>query len=194
MTTNPEPRPQEPQGVSEASGPAASSSLSPKDWTALTAAWKVVYRLLRYRPRTEAEIRRALARRGFAPELVEAVVAEAREIGWLDDEAFARLWVEQRARNRPRAAWVLARELREKGLPEELVDRAVARVDDRELLRAAAEKALRRYGRLPLAERRRKVMAYLARRGFAYELIREWLEDALPGGMFDDSQTEERTS
>ncbi len=156
--------------------------ISPALRAQLASAWKAVYRLLRYRPRTEAEIRRALRKRGFMDEVVEAVVAEAREIGWLNDEAFAQLWVESRARSRPRAKWVLAQELKEKGLAEDLIEQAVAQVDEQALFRAAVQKALRRYRHLSGEEQRRKVVAYLTRRGFGYQHIREWLDAWPPEG------------
>ncbi len=150
--------------------------LSETERQQLLRAWQTVYRLLRYRPRTEAELRRALKRRGFSAEIVEAVLAEAKEMRWVDDQAFARLWVEQRSRSRPRATWVLARELRERGIDEAVIEASLEEVDDVRLAQAAAEKAWRRYRRLPWPEARQKLAGYLARRGFAYDIIREILE------------------
>ena len=168
--------------------------ISEQERQRLLQAWKAVYRLLRYRPRTEAELRQALRRRGFSRDIIEAVLAEAREMHWVDDRAFAVLWVEQRSRSRPRAMWVLARELRERGIPEAFIDEALARVNETALARAAAEKAWRRYQSLPWPEARQRMVQYLARRGFPYELIRDVLAswEAQKGSHPDDIPDEER--
>ncbi len=135
------------------------------------AALNLLARWLRHKPRTEAQARAMLTRRGAPPEVIEAALARARQMGWLNDAAFARLWVEERARLRPRARWVLAQELREKGIPERLIQQALETVDDTTLAQAALQQGLRRYGSLPWPEARKKLAAYLARRGFAYALI-----------------------
>ena len=59
-------------------------------------AQEAALRLLAYRPRSEAELRHRLARRGLASGVVEETVARLREQGLLDDAAFARFWVETR--------------------------------------------------------------------------------------------------
>jgi len=177
-------------------GPASDPALriSDQERRRLLQAWKVVYRLLRYRPRTEAELRQALRRRGFSGDIIEAVLTEAREMHWIDDRAFAVLWVEQRSRSRPRAMWVLARELRERGIPEEFIDEALAQVNEAALAHAAAEKAWRRYQSLPWPEARRRMVQYLARRGFPYELIHDVLAswETRKGSHPDDTLDEER--
>lgn len=143
---------------------------------ALQQALRLLHRWLRYRPRTEAEVRAALERRGFSPRVVEAALAQARAWRWLDDQAFALLWVEQRARSRPRARWILEQELAQRGVPQEHIQQALAQVQDEDLLHQALEKALRRYRSSPAEQARRKVVAYLQRRGFTYEQIRRALE------------------
>ncbi len=189
-----EPSPEDESQRQGASTSEALPQLSDEERRRLLQAWKAVYRLLRYRPRTEAELRQALRRRGFSGDIIEAVLAEAREMRWVDDRAFAHLWVEQRSRSRPRAVWVLARELRERGVPEEFIDDALAHVDEGALARAAAEKAWRRYRSLPWPEARRRLAQYLARRGFPYELIHDVLAswEAHPGSHPDDTLDEER--
>ncbi len=143
-------------------------------------AYERAVRFLGYRPRSEAEVRNNLLRAGIPVALCEQVIARLRAQGHLDDAEFARYWVENRERFRPRGAQALRQELRNKGVADaasadllvgiDLVDSAY---------RAAYGRAVRLSGLLappPAGDRqafRRKVGDFLARRGFAYDIVRE---------------------
>ena len=77
---------------------------------------------LAVRPRSVGETRRRLRHLGYRDELVEQVLARLVEVGYLDDEAFARAWVESRDRARPRGEAALRRELSLKGIDRAVVD------------------------------------------------------------------------
>jgi regulatory protein len=141
-------------------------------------------RFLEARARSIGEVRRRLTSTGYRPDLVEGAITRLGELGMLDDEAFARAWVESRDRARPRGERALADELRLRG-----VDRAVivAALDERREASAATEsdddeiapsadeaaaiRLLERNSRLlarvvdPRA-RRQRAYALLARNGF----------------------------
>jgi len=129
--------------------------------------------LLSYRPRSEAEIRRALEARGQPPETVDAVVLRLRDNHFLDDEAFALTWVENRQRLRPRGARLLRVELRQKGVDAEATDRAIADAggDERALALAVAEKRAAGLDVADYAEFGRKLGGLLSRRGFAPDVV-----------------------
>jgi SOS response regulatory protein OraA/RecX len=78
------------------------------------------------RPRSAAETGRRLRELGYRPDLVDAVLARLTELGYLDDESFARAWVESRDRARPRGEIALRRELALKGIEREIVDGILA--------------------------------------------------------------------
>ena len=65
-------------------------------------------RFLEARPRSVAEVRRRLTRPGYRAPLVDGAIERLAELGYLDDEAFARAWVESRDRARPRGEHALA--------------------------------------------------------------------------------------
>ncbi|MCH7522694.1 MAG: RecX family transcriptional regulator, partial [Chloroflexi bacterium] len=67
-------------------------------------------RLLTYRSRSEAEIRRRLQGR-FTGEVIDRILADLRRQGLLDDAAFAREWREQREKFRPRGPGIIRQEL-----------------------------------------------------------------------------------
>ncbi len=128
-------------------------------------------RLLSYRPRSEGELRTRLRRQGFEEEVISYVVEKLRELRLLDDLAFARSWRESRQVSRPRSKRLLESELRKKGLAPEIIAEVVAEVDDEsEAYRAALKKAHQLTGEnYPVF--RRKLAAYLSRRGFDWEVI-----------------------
>ncbi len=151
--------------------------------------------LLNSRPRSEAEIRQRLLRKGIAKEQIAAALERLRRAGLVDDAGFARYWVENRATFRPKGKRALRAEMRAKGLPAKEIDRALADADD---AAAAAKLAAARAPRLkglPLPEFKRKLGSYLARRGIDYETISEaveraWRELDTGGGVEQNSEME----
>lgn len=150
-------------------------------WQAREAA----LRLLAVRPRSAAELARRLRMKGYEPEIGEEVIARLRELGMVDDAAFAGTLVRDRVRLRPQGARRLASELRAKGVDDETARAAIRETmageetDERELARRAAEKWRPRPGEEP-ARARRRLHGFLARRGFDAEVIREILDEAAP--------------
>lgn len=129
------------------------------------------YRYLGYRPRSEAELRERLGRRGFPREYIDAVINKLREQGLLDDLAFAQFWVENRATFRPRSRGLTRSELRKKGVAEEAIRQAVGEMDETEAAYRAALGRARRLSRLEYPEFRQRLGEFLRRRGFTYETI-----------------------
>lgn len=86
-------------------------------------------RLLETRARSVQEVRRRLADGGYRAELVDGAIDRLVELGMLDDQAFARAWVESRDRAQPRGTRVLRDELRRKGVAQATVDAILAERD-----------------------------------------------------------------
>ena len=128
-------------------------------------------RYLSYRPRSDAELRQRLQRRGFSSAVIEAVLSRLGEQGLVDDEAFAQFWRDNRQSFSPRSQRLTRLELRRKGVSNEVLDRVLVAVDDGD---SAYRAALGRARRLPPADYptfRRRLGEYLRRRGFSYEVI-----------------------
>jgi len=130
-------------------------------------------RYLEARPRSTSEVRRRLLIRGYRGDLVDGCLERLLELGVLDDEAFARTWVESRDRARPRGERALRSELRGKGIDRQVVDeiletRAVKQpAADAEAARRVLERHASSLARVadPRA-RRQRAYALLARSGF----------------------------
>ena len=127
---------------------------------------------LSYRPRSSAEIRQNLAKRGSPAELVDETLARLQRAGLVNDNDFARAWVENRNTFRPRSKLALQFELRRKGLSDEVVQPVLDELVDEQALafEAARKYALRLAGREWL-DFRQKLNGFLARRGFSYATI-----------------------
>ena len=149
-------------------------------------ATEVALVFLSYRPRSEKEVRDRLRRGGYEPDAIEHAIGRLHEWRYLDDADFARRWVENRTAHRPRGKRLLQQELRHKGIDGEIARDAI---DDADLDETGAAEALARR-RLPShagdepAAIRRRLGAYLARRGYGYDVIRISLDRAL--GEADD--------
>jgi regulatory protein len=114
-----------------------------------------------------------LQRRGYAHDIVEATVERLRTLGWLDDAAFARQWVENRLAFRPRGRARLRAELRQKGIAPALIEAALRDLDETSLALEAGRKILPRYQGLSWPVFARRLSGYLARRGFPPDVVRQ---------------------
>jgi regulatory protein len=127
---------------------------------------------LSYRPRSSAEVRQNLTKRGVSESLAEETVNRLSSAGLVNDETFARAWVENRNTFRPRGQSALRMELRRKGLSDETIQSVLdEQVDEEALAFEAARKYARRLAGLEWAEFRQKLGGFLARRGFSYTTL-----------------------
>ncbi len=150
----------------------------------LRRAWESALRLLTYRERSRKELREKLAEKKFSAAAVDATIGKLERLELIDDEKFARLWASSRVSSKPRAAWLIGRELREKGIAPETVRRVLEEAlppeREREAARELAENRARRYRGEPVETARRKLYSFLARRGFSPGLIGEIVNRVIP--------------
>jgi regulatory protein len=147
-------------------------------------------RFLEARSRSVQEVRRRLTGTGYRVDLVDGAIERMLELGMLDDEAFARAWLESRDRARPRGERAIRAELGLKGVDRASIDLVLA--ERREALsggdaddgvtpspdRVAAERLIARHRRslervADLRQRRQRAYQLLARNGFDPEICRE---------------------
>jgi regulatory protein len=141
-------------------------------------AFEIAGRFLGTRPRSRWEVEQRLRRSGTSDDVLAVTLARLERIGFVDDVAFARWWVEQRDRHAPRGRVALETELRAKRVPPAVIaelrmpegDDPAVTEDDR--ADAALERHLR--GR-PLPDDRKALQRlgmFLVRRGFSPETAR----------------------
>ena len=159
------------------------------------AARSTALRLLGYRGRSEAEVRRRLAPR-YSVQTIERVITSLTEQGYLGDAAFAAQWRSNRERRRPRGKSLLRQELLGKGIPEDTIREALEDFDGLgNAYRAGQSLALRLAGE-EFSKFRQRLWSHLQRRGFDGSVIREtvqtlWQESADPLNSGVDTETDE---
>lgn len=156
------------------------------DAEARRRAKEAALRWLSQRARSRAEIRRGLERKGYAGEVVEAVLSELEQLDLVDDRQFTRAWVEARTMSRPMGSRRIVHELRQKGVAPEVIEAALQEraTPEGELLlaRVAARQAIRRLRDEEPAALRRKLAAALSRRGFSWSVVSQAIEELLEPG------------
>jgi regulatory protein len=150
------------------------------------------------RPRTQWELERRLRRATASEPVIAAVTERLTELGYLDDAAFARWWAEQRDRHSPRGRRMVEAELRQRGVPGDIIETfrgehaaPERRPEDEMLPSSEAERAAEALARhlrgRPLpddARARQRIGMYLMRRGFDAETARSAIRAA--GAKPDD--------
>jgi regulatory protein len=139
-------------------------------------------RLLARRAHTRVELLRKLARRGYDGAAIGTAMTRLEELGYLDDQSFARSFVRRRGSVRgPRA---LSAELAARGVDRAQVDTAIAEFGEAEQLAAATQIAERLYARKPSPGYREildEVGTKLVRRGFSVSVARAACHTLLSG-------------
>ncbi len=153
------------------------------------AAHAAALRLLAAAPRSEKDLRDRLRRRGLQQKAVEAAVTRMSELGYLDDTAYARSFVEARQASSPRSRRALAFELSRKGVNRDLAAETVITYSDEDAAFEAAQRRMLVLKNLDRQSFARKLGSFLASRGFSYGTSRATVdrcwsqisEEAQPG-------------
>ena len=133
-------------------------------------------RFLSYRPRSQEEVRRNLAEKDTPPAVIEAALNRLAAMGYLDDEAFSRYWVQNRREFKPLSPRALRVELKQKGVTEGIISTVLDELDADQLAYSAGLAQARKLRYPTQLEFRRKIGDLLRRRGFSYSTIRDVVE------------------
>ncbi len=136
-------------------------------------AYQHAIRFLSYRPRSSMEVRRNLQKHQVEDLVIEAVISRLLDNKLVDDENFARLWVENRSAFRPRGRYALRTELQQKGVNADIIEQALENLDESSLAYQLALKQGRQLKSLDWQSFWKKLSSYLSRRGFEYSLVAE---------------------
>ncbi len=154
---------------------------------------------LAYRQRSEREVRDRLRQKGFNAEAIEHAIMRLHGWKYLDDRGFAEAWVQNRAEHSPRGRRALEAELRQKGIARDVADAVLEATpsDEHAAARAVALKRLPSLQSLEPAVRSRRLSAFLARRGYGWDVVGplmkelELLGNDVPSAPSDDALVNE---
>jgi regulatory protein len=144
----------------------------------------ICLRMLTAAPRTQAELAKALRRRGVPDDAAQAVLERFADVKLIDDAMFARAWVESRHHSRGLSGRALGAELKKRGVAQDDIAQALDELDPEQEVATARELIGRRLEGTrgqPGPARMRRLTGLLARKGYpaalAYRVVREALEN-----------------
>jgi regulatory protein len=147
----------------------------------LEGAHRAALRALARRAHARVDLRRRLLQKQHPPAAADGALARLAAYGLLDDARFAQDYARAKAA-RGRGPARLVRDLLAQGVERRVAEAAVRTalaadgVDPEAALRAVAEKRARQLEGLPAAVRKRRLVAFLARRGFQGPEVRSIIE------------------
>ncbi len=135
-------------------------------------------RFLSFRPRSEKEVRDNLKKAKVPDSTIQAISVKLKEKNFLNDEEFAKWWIEQRTAFKPRSLRLIKMELRQKGIAQDLIKKmiyesGITNKDDLESAEKLIEKRLSRYKNSSKEEKIQKLGRFLASKGFDYDVIKK---------------------
>jgi len=144
------------------------------------SAYEKALQLLKIRLQSAGELKEKLARKGYSPTEIKQALQKLEKLGLVDDLRYAKAFILARDRFRPRARKVLELELRKQGIDKETITRAFKSLENQRDEEAILKELIRRqegkYRGLPKEVARRRLLSFLARRGFRWSQIKKWLK------------------
>jgi len=142
-------------------------------------ARETVFRLFRYRPRSEKEVVEKLKAKAFPEDVIRETVDYFKKLEMLDDRLFARGWIQGRL-NKPLGMRRIALELRKKGIHKDIIEEESEKItdyDETAAVRDLARRRLTRYKNVEKFKARQRLYAYLSRRGFSSGAVSKVLRE-----------------
>jgi regulatory protein len=149
-----------------------------KQLSAEDKAYNMVLRYVAIRPRSVGELRDYFRRKKISEDSGQQLLNKLSNIGLVDDEAFARSWVENRRLLKPVSRRRLQQELTQKRVSDDIITAVLSEdaevTDESEVLRQLVAKKRRQ---TKYQQDETKLMQYLARQGFSYDAIKAAIQD-----------------
>ncbi len=132
-------------------------------------AYALAVRYLARRARSCFEMQHYLSqKKGVDPLIANRVIDRLVDLGYMDDREFARQFIRERIRFKPKSRYALGYELKAKGIDETLTAELLDPLDDADLAMEAALQRIDQWKRLAPEDQKKKLMNYLRYRGFDY--------------------------
>jgi len=154
------------------------------------------FRFLSYRPRSEKEVVEYLKKKisnfqflisnfKTAEEIIDSIIEKLKEQKFIDDTEFAKWWIEQRSKVKPKAIKFIIFELKQKGIAKELIDEILNDkefevISDFDKALELAKKRIKRYEKEEPKKAYEKMVRFLASKGFEWEIIKKVIDQTFP--------------
>jgi regulatory protein len=149
-------------------------------------------RYLGHKPRTSLEMARRLRQKEIGETIISETVQRLQQERYIDDTLYAQQWAEQRMTNQRKGKMWIRQELREKGIDKSLITETLDNISPEQEKQSALESARKKWNliRGEVPDKRRKTGAYLMRRGFSGELVRQVLQILVQEENFQGDEDE----
>lgn len=166
------------------------------DWCIIgLAQWKITMdefekfynkalKFLSYRPRSEKEIRDKLIGKKAPLEIIEKIIVKLKEHNFINDEEFAKWWIEQRTNFKKISLRFIRMELRQRGINDEIIESKFSDlkheiVSDLDRAKQLVKVKIEKLKGLSRQEVYKKLGGFLARRGFDWDTIKQSIDESL---------------
>ena len=140
---------------------------------------RILYLIADY-DRSEQNIRQKMSMSGYNGNFVDDAIASLKEYGYIDDYRYARYYAESMRDTKGRSSFAISRALYEKGVPRDIIEQVMGELEideDAQILRALLSKGYDEDNISDMDDKeRRRLVAFLMRKGFSYELISAHLQ------------------
>ncbi|MFZ5518147.1 MAG: RecX family transcriptional regulator [Candidatus Zhuqueibacterota bacterium] len=144
------------------------------------AAKERALNLLSFRDRSEKELRTKLKQAGFQEANVDSAIDELKRLRFIDDRKFAMNFAQSKMMAKPLGEFLLRRELKQKGIDEEIIEQVIENIfgetDQVALALRIAGQKLRQIKNLDETKKKRRVSDLLLRRGFNWDVVSQVLD------------------
>lgn len=126
--------------------------------------------------KSEKQLREHLEKKEFSQKIIERTVARLKELNYIDDLSYARAFVEHTSASGKRA---ILYKLKMKGISEEIINEVFEDISDEDQLENAVEllkKQLPKYSKYDDYEKKRRLNAFLARKGYEWDVISQAID------------------
>jgi len=160
-------------------------------------------KFLSYRPRSEKEVKDKLKVQSEklkvenSKVVIDRIIQKLKEKKFINDEEFAKGWIESRLRFKPRGLRLIELELKKKGISSETINNLQLTINDLEQAKKLVEKKMTRFRTPPRGlssaegeqfgmtreEIYQKLGRFLASKGFSWDTIKQAIDETLRKGV-----------
>jgi len=135
-------------------------------------------RYLAPKARSSQQLAQYLRKQQFQEQHIAVAIARLIEEGYIDDLAFAKLYVQSKLNRQGKGRLRVAQELKALGVSSAHIAQVLQNVDDDQELEAAYEAAIKKLRGLrgDKVERGRKLLQFLLRRGYSGDICRKTMQ------------------
>lgn len=135
---------------------------------------RILYLIADY-DRSEQNIRQKISMAGYRGSFVDDAIDSLKEYGYIDDLRFARYYAESMRDTKGRSAFAISRSLYEKGISRDVIDTVMGELDideEAQILKALSSRGYNEDNIREIDDKeRQKLISFLMRKGFSYDLI-----------------------